>query len=478
MCYYNTGRRQNASCFYFSVKDDFDMKTEMYLTVGKVPTTLLRFAFPLFIANLLQSLYNIVDMLVVGQIVGSTGVAAISNASTLVFIVNAICLGVTTGGTVLIAQYKGAGNKQGQKDAIGTIYALTGVLAIIITIAGLATYRHVFSLMNVPIESLKDARDYMLVILCGTIFVFGYNATCSILRGIGDSIRPLIFVGIATVINVILDCIFVGLLNMGTVGAAYATVISQGMSFVISVAYLKRQNFLFDFKVRSFAVHPPIAKSVLKISLPTAIQMAVVNLSYLIIAAMLNMYGVTIAAASGIGLKINTFAGMPCWAIGSAMTAMVGQNMGAGQIDRTKKIGTTGLKINLLVTLISVVFVQLFAGRLVMLFDTSDPAVISAGIEYLRICCFWNSLIYAIMYSFDSFAVGVGAALLAMVDALLDSFFIRLPLCSALSSFTMLGFKGVYWGQALSPIIPALIGSAYYLFGNWKTKKLVDSDIA
>ena len=169
MCYYNTGRRQNASCFYFSVKDDFDMKTEMDLTVGKVPTTLLRFAFPLFIANLLQSLYNIVDMLVVGQIVGSTGVAAISNASTLVFIVNAICLGVTTGGTVLIAQYKGAGNKQGQKDAIGTIYALTGVLAIIITIAGLATYRHVFSLMNVPIESLKDARDYMLVILCGTI---------------------------------------------------------------------------------------------------------------------------------------------------------------------------------------------------------------------------------------------------------------------------------------------------------------------
>lgn len=167
------------------------------LTTGSVSKQLIRFANPLFLANLLQSLYNIADMLVVGRVVGSTGVAAISNASSLVFIVNAICMGITMGGTVLIAQYRGAKDELGQKKTIGTIYAMTAVVAILITCAGIFFYKQILTWMNVPKEAYQDACDYMLVIFIGTIFVFGYNATCSILRGFGDSRSPLYFVMIA-----------------------------------------------------------------------------------------------------------------------------------------------------------------------------------------------------------------------------------------------------------------------------------------
>lgn len=304
------------------------MKNFNDLTTGSVTKQLIRFAIPLFLANLLQSFYNIVDMLVVGRIVGSTGVAAISNASSLVFIINAICMGITMGGTVMIAQYRGAKDAQGQKRTVGTIYSMTTVIAVMITIAGLLLNKQILTWMNVPKEAYQDACEYMLVIFIGTIFVFGYNATCSILRGFGDSKSPLYFVMAAAAINVFLDYLLVGPFKLGTVGAAYATIIAQAISFGISVIYLKKQNFIFDFKLSSFKIEKDTLFKLLKVSLPTAIQMTVVNISYLIIAVMINDYGVITAAAAGIGLKINTFAGMPCWAIGQAVTTMVGQSMG------------------------------------------------------------------------------------------------------------------------------------------------------
>ncbi|MDU5335372.1 MATE family efflux transporter [Enterococcus sp.] len=449
------------------------MKNFNDLTTGSVTKQLIRFAIPLFLANLLQSFYNIVDMLVVGRIVGSTGVAAISNASSLVFIINAICMGITMGGTVMIAQYRGAKDAQGQKRTVGTIYSMTTVIAVMITIAGLLLNKQILTWMNVPKEAYQDACEYMLVIFIGTIFVFGYNATCSILRGFGDSKSPLYFVMAAAAINVFLDYLLVGPFKLGTVGAAYATIIAQAISFGISVIYLKKQNFIFDFKLSSFKIEKDTLFKLLKVSLPTAIQMTVVNISYLIIAVMINDYGVITAAAAGIGLKINTFAGMPCWAIGQAVTTMVGQSMGAKLLHRTKRIAKTGFTASLLISLAAVVCIQLFAEPLIGLFDSSNKEVLAAGVIYLRICCCWNSLFYATMYNFDSFAVGVGFANLGMVNALLDALLIRLPLCWFLGTLLEFGVKGIYWAQALSPIIPACIGLIYFLSKKWYDRRLV-----
>ena len=421
---------------------------EQNLTVGSVPQKLIRFAFPLFGANLLQSLYSIIDMLVVGRIVGKNGLAAISNASMIGFIINSICIGVTMGGTVLAAQYKGAEDEQGQKETIGTLFSLSFLAAILVTAAGLLLYAPLFSLLHVPAEAMKDACSYIEIICMGTIFVFGYNAVCSL----------------------------VGPLGMGTKGAAYATIFSQGVSLIISVVHLKRKRFLFDFKRKSFVIRKDKLLIILKVGLPTAVQMAVVNISYLIITGMLNTFGVSVAAASGIGLKINTFAGMPCWAVGQAVTTMVGQNMGAQNIERVKKTTQIGLLINVCVTVIAVVLVQIFSENLILLFDPAGTEVIREGVMYLRICCSVNSLVYAVMYTFDSFAIGAGAANIAMCNALLDAVVVRLPVCWLLAFPLQIGFTGIYIGQAISPVLPAIAGLVYFAGKKWYSNKLISNN--
>ncbi len=447
------------------------MTQEQNLLTGSVPKKLIRFAFPLFLANLLQALYNVVDMLVVGKIVGETGLAAVSNASMLCFIINSLCIGLTMGGSVLVAQYKGAGDQKGQRDTIGMLFLLSLVASVVVTILGLAIYEPLFRALDIPVEAYQDACGYMEIICWGTVFVFGYNAVCSILKGLGDSKTPLFFVGIATILNVVLDVLLVGPLSMGTAGAAWATITAQGVSFVGSLPDLRRYQPGSSLQKMEF--HREKLLAILKVGLPTAIQMVVVNTAYLLVTGMLNQFGASVAAASGVGLKINTFAGMHCWAIGQAITAMVGQCMGTGQIERARKVVRAGLLLNFAVTAAVVAAVQLLAEPLIRLFESTSPEVIRVGVLYLRLCCSVNSLIYAAMYTLDSFAIGVGAAHVAMVNALLDAVVVRLPVGWLLAFSLSMGFHGIYLGQALSPILPALVGLIYFKSKVWEARTLV-----
>ena len=239
--------------------------------------------------------------------------------------------------------------------------------------------------------SYPDACGYMEIICWGTVFVFGYNTVCSILKGLGDSKTPLFFVGAATILNVLLDVLLVGPCSMGTAGAAWATITAQGISFAGSLVYLRRRQWSF-FHVK-MELRREILLAILKVGLPTATQMVVVNTAYLLVTGMLNPFGTAVAAASGVGLKINTFAGMHCWAIGQAITAMVGQCVGAGQIRRACQVVRSGLLLNLAVTAAVVVTVQFLAEPLIRLFDSTSPEMIRVGVLYLRLCCGVNSLV-------------------------------------------------------------------------------------
>ncbi|MGX9757120.1 MATE family efflux transporter [Clostridioides difficile] len=443
-------------------------RIEENLTTGNVFKKLVKLSIPLFFINLLQSFYNIVDMIVVGQVVGSTGVVAISNSSMICFVINSICIGITMGGSVLVSHYKGANDSCGQRETISTQFSIAIIISIIITVLGLYIYKPIFSLLNIPQEAMKDACDYMMVICLGTVFVFGYNSICSILRGFGETKQPLYFVLVATIINIFLDFLLVWYMDIGTKGAAIATVTSQGISFFIAVIYLHKHDFIFDFKLKSFSIKKNKLKMILKIGLPSAIQMSMVNISYLLVTGMLNNYGIAVSAASGIGLKINTFVGMPCWAVGQAVIIMVGQNVGARDFKRVEEVVKAGIKLSLAVTFISTVFVQIFAEPIVIFFGSKNQAVIREGIVYLRICCSINSLIYAVMYIYDSFVTGIGFTSLAMFNALLDSVFIRLFLSYILGTILEYGFIGVYFAQFLSPILPAIIGAIYFYKRKWK----------
>lgn len=450
------------------------MTEEQNLLSGSVPRKLAAFAFPLLLANILQSFYNVVDMLAIGQIVGDTGLAAISNASKLCYIINSICIGITMGGAVLIAQYKGANDKKGQAETFQTLTVLSFVSALFVTVIGLAFYQPIFQVLNVPVDAYQDACDYMKIICWGTVFVFGYNAVCSVFKGLGDSKSPLYFVGIATIINIVLDILLIGTFGMGTAGAAYATITAQGISFAISIFYLRKHKILFSDDVhKKFIFQMDKLVSILKVGLPTAVQMVVVNTAYLLVTGMLNQFGTSVSAASGIGLQINTFAGMPCWAIGQAVTATVGQCIGAGEIKRARKVVKIGLLLNISVTLIVVIGVQIFAEQLILLFGSTSAEVINGGVYYLRICCGVNSLIYAAMYTLDSFAIGVGAANIAMLNALLDAVIVRLPVSWFLAFHLSMDFPGIYYGQALSPILPAIVGVLYFQSKGWVRKTLI-----
>ena len=452
------------------------MTEEHSLLTGSVPKKLVVFAFPLLLANILQSFYNVVDMLVVGRIVGDTGLAAIGNASKLCYIINSICIGMTMGGAVLIAQYKGADDKKGQAESFQMLALLSLVSSLLVTIVSLATYQPLLKMLNVPADTYQDACGYMKIICCGTVFVFGYNAVCSVLKGLGDSKSPLYFVGIATIINVVLDIILVGPFGMGTAGAACATITAQGISFVISLFYLKRHKIFFSMETqRKFMFQWDKLTAILKVGLPTAIQMVVVNTAYLLVTGMLNQFGTAVSAAFNVGLQINTFAGMPCWAIGQAVTAMVGQCMGAGQVKRIRKVVKISLLMNVAVTLVVVISIQIFAKPLILLFGSTSPEVVNDGVYYLRICCGFNSLIYAAMYTLDSFAIGVGAANVAMINALLDAVIVRLPMSWILAFALNMGFPGIYYGQALSPVLPAIVGLLYFMSKKWERKTLIQS---
>ena len=452
------------------------MSEEHSLLTGSVPKKLAVFAFPLLLANILQSFYNVADMLVIGQIVGDTGLAAIGNASKLCYIINSICIGMTMGGAVLIAQYKGAGDKKGQAESFQMLALLSLVSSLLVTIVSLATYQPLFRILNVPADAYQDACGYMKIICCGTVFVFGYNAVCSVLKGLGDSKSSLCFVGIAAIINIVLDIILVGPFGMGTAGTAYATITAQGLSFAISLFYLKRHRIFFSAENHSkFTLQWDKLAAIVKVGLPTTIQMAVVNTAYLLVAGMLNQFGTAVSAASNVGLQINTFAAMPCWAIGQAVTAMAGQCMGAGQIGRARKVVKISLVMNVAVTLVAVIGVQLFAEPLILLFG-STPETVNNGVYYLRICCSVNSLIYAAMYTLDSFAIGVGAANVAMINALLDAVIVRLPVSWLLAFALYMGFPGIYYGQAISPVLPAIVGLLYFVSKKWEHKTLIQTD--
>lgn len=444
---------------------------ETNLTQGGVTGALVRFALPLFFANLLQSFYSVVDMAVVGRFLGAPGLTALSSAAMLCYVITAVCSGVATGGGVLAAQFLGRGDRPALRKTAGALFSLSALSAAVVTLLSYLLYSPVLRAMAVPAAALPLALDYMSVTCAGTMFVLGYNAVCAVLRGMGDSKSPLLFVAVAAAVNIGLDLLLVGGLGMGTSGAAMATVAAQGLSFLFALLCLRRRGFFQDFRREDFSIQPRLWGSILRIGLPTAVQLSVVNLSYLAATGMFNACGTAAAAAAGVGLKLNTFVSMPCWAVGQAVTTMAGQCMGAEDIRRAGRTVKAGLALALAVSGLTAAGVFFAAPWLIAFFDPS-PDVVAYGTYYLHTCCSVNFLAYVVMYLFDSFATGVGYAGFAMCNALLHSVVIRLGLSWLLGNALRWGFTGLCWAEMLAPFPCALAGILFFRAGRWKGRRL------
>ena len=320
---------------------------ELNLTQGSVPKVLLQFAVPFLIANVLQALYGGADLFVVGQYDDSASVAAVAIGSQVMQTITGIILGITTGTTVLIAIAIGAKDDRKVAFTIGSSVWLFSIVGVLLTLVMLAFHGQITELMHTPAEAMADTKNYILVCSAGILFIIGYNVVCGILRGLGDSKTPLYFVGLACIINIVLDFILVGYFHWGATGAAIATVTAQGVSFGIALWFLYRHGFHFDFSRKDIRLNRNLSKKIMVLGAPIALQDALINVSFLIITVIVNQMGVIASASLGVVEKIIVFAMLPPMAISSAVATMTAQNYGAGLIKRMNKCLASGIGIAL-----------------------------------------------------------------------------------------------------------------------------------
>ena len=425
------------------------------------------------LANLLQCMYSIVDMAVVGHYVGSVGLSAVSVGGQVTYFYTAFAMGLSNGSQVLVSQLVGADDSDGLRRAIGTSFTAMLVISLPITIGGAVLTHTMVNIMNTPEASVAQAVDYLLICSVGMVFTYGYNAVCSILRGLGDSTRPLVFIAIAAAVNLILDLVFVAWLDMGVAGAALATVIGQASSFIFAIVYLYRhkESFGFDFRPASFIPDMHKLKILLRIGLPATLQMCSISLSMMFINAYVNTYGVVASAVSGIGNKLFNFANIITVSIRNAGTGMVGQNIAADRTDRVKRIVYDCFAICIVFGAFLTALCLIFPRQLFTIFN-KEPEVLAIAPEYLRIYCH-AYLAACLMAPSLALIYGVGAASFNFCVAILDGVIARIGLSLLLGITLGLGLHGFWWGSAAAGYVTVLIGLIYFLSGKWKNKRLL-----
>lgn len=402
------------------------MQKELDLTQGSVPKVLLQFAVPYLLANVLQALYGGADLFVVGQFDDAASVAGVAIGSQVMQTVTGIILGLTTGITVLIGIATGARNHRELVRIIGSSVWLFGMLGVVLTVVMTVLHNPIARLMHTPVEAMADTEHYLLICSLGIPFIIGYNVVCGILRGLGDSRTPLYFVALACVINIGLDFLLVGGFHLRAMGAAIATVASQGISFLTALWFLHRRGFSFEFTRRDVRLSGRISGRVLTLGAPIALQDALVNVSFLIITVIVNQMGVVSSAALGVVEKIIVFAMLPPMAISSAVAAMTAQNYGAGLTDRMNRCLRAGIGMALVFGVSMCVYSQFLPETLTSIF-TTDPAVIAMGAEYLHgysIDCIIVSFVFCI----NSYFSGQGNSWFPMIHSLIATFLFRIPL--------------------------------------------------
>lgn len=444
---------------------------ERNLTEGNVVKLLIQFALPFMLSNLIQSLYNVADMLIVGNYSGTAAISGVNIGGQVTFILTNIIVGLTVGGTVIIGQYLGSGDRNGVKETISTLLTFLLIIGIVVTIIMLILSDKVLWLLQTPEESYQQARDYLDVTLLGTVFIFGYNAFSAILRGFGDSRRPLIFVSIACGINVVLDILLIGVFGMEAKGAAIATVISQAISMLLCIITLIRSDFVFDFKLSSFKFVKERFVTIIRVGIPISIQNVIVNFSFLVLTSIANSMGVNASAAVGIVGKYNGFAILPAIAVGSSVSAMVAQNMGAGAIDRAKKTFYTGFALAFSITFVVFTITQIFPEEILSIFD-DDPNTISAGVEYIRTFSF-DYLIVPATFCLNGLVTGSGHTIISSICGVLSSIGFRVPIAILFGLVMKKGLWGLGLAAPIASLASGLILLIYYSTGKWKKNMVV-----
>ena len=440
------------------------------MTQGPVLPTLTRFAVPIMLANLLQAVYSMVDMIVVGRFCGAAGLSAVGIGGQLLTLMLTIAMGFSNGAQTVISQQVGLKSSRISRT-IGTLLTTIMLLAVVVGAVGIGFHRQILQLMNTSDEAMGQAVNYLVICCCGMLFIYGYNALCAILRGMGESRLPLVFVAVASVVNVVLDLLFVAGFGWEAAGAAAATVFSQGISFLCAAVYLYRHREAvgFDFRLKSYAIDPEQLGALCRLGIPYVVQQFLITGSITFINAQVNAYGVAASAVDSVGGKLNTVMNIVAGSISAASATMIAQCFAAREMERVKKAYWACFAVNMIWFAILASCYLLFPRQIFGLF-TDDADVIALAPQYLRFACIWLLALCTMDAPF-SLVSGVGFASFNLVVGLLDGVAARIGLSLLLGHF--MGLPGYWLGSGLAGFVTTIPMTFYYFTGWWQKRQAV-----
>ncbi len=440
------------------------------MTKGNEVGLLLRFALPMLVGNIFQQLYNMVDSIIVGKFVGSNALGAVGAVGNLNFLFFSLCLGLASGIGILISQFFGAGKDDYVKKIIANSVYIITISGAIMSIISCIFARPILYLMNTPAENMEDAVIYMQIVCGATVIVAIYNGISSILRALGDSKTPLIFLIVSSFINVGLDLLFVLVFHWGVAGAAWATVIAQFVSAIGSILFALRKNPYLKLEKRHFIVDNDIIKKSFQIGLPVAGQNAMIAFSCVALQSVVNNYGSTVMAAYTATSRVEQLVQQPFGSLGTAVSTFAGQNVGAGKYDRVSTSCKKSTLIVLIFSLMMIVIMFLFGAPIVRLF-VNEPDVIEIGAKGLRITSFMYFAL-GMIYITRGMLNGVGDAAYAMINGLTEVIG-RIGFAYLLMAIPAVGMWGVWYTNGLTWVLAGATGVIRFFQGKWKTKSVV-----
>lgn len=438
-----------------------------------VATTLLRFSVPFMLSTLLQTLYSTTDTVIVGQYLGSAGLSAVSNGSQLMQMLYMICISFSNAGQVLIAQAQGAGDREKTRKVIGTLFSLEVGLSLALGLVCVLFSRQMLALLNTPEDAFRQAVYYTVICGAGMVFTGLYNMFSAVLRGMGDSKHPLLFVVIASVCNVFLDILFITAFRWDVAGTALATVIGQMISVVFSIVFFRRNEEVLHFKLEPNNLKPEreTAGQLLKLGVPMAIQGSAIQFSFLFVGRMVNGLGTNVSAAFGVAQKLRNLPGILTQGLGLGTASMVGQNWGARELERVSDTIKWSI---IFATAVNAVFALAFFFAPVLCFRAFTPD--ETVLAYAKICML--SLVFELpgrcfMPGCNALISAQGFVQFSFVMAFVDAFAGRVFFCWLLGVALDMGALGFFLGYSAGTYLTAIPGLIYYLSGLWKRRKVL-----
>ena len=431
------------------------------LTQGSVTPKLVRYAAPLVVSSLLQAVYSITDIIIAGRCIGESGISAINNASVIMNMLTQVAIGLTVGGNILVGQYLGRGEDEQRKRASGSMITVGLIAGVLMAAVFLILGRPFLMLLGAP--ALEEAAAYFRICSVGLLFIFGYNALSSVLRGMGNSRVPLYCIIASVSINVALDILFVAVFRWGVQGAAGATVIAQGVSFAAALAFSLCHREEMGLTPRWLRPTREMVGRIFKLGTPTALQWTIGSISWLVVITLINQYGVTVSAGNGVSNKIRDFCQLFVTAMTTGAGTMCAQCLGAGMKDRAEQVMKTCMKITLAMAGVIILLAELLAPQMASIF-TPDPQVREWAVRNLRIEIV-GQVFYAGMFTYNTLATGSGHTVFIMWNSFLNCIVVRLVLAVILDHF--LGVLGVYiaCGVAVASSVP--VGYWFYRSKRW-----------